>query len=230
MAVLVIAQARMGSSRLPGKVMLKLNGIPVIHHILKRLLAMREADAVCIATSKNSIDDIIEEQGEKFGVPIVRGSENDVLSRFAVAAEKYRAETIVRVTCDCPLIDPSLCDQLVRKYKALKCDYASIGVEQGWPQGLDCEVFSADLLRRANNSASYSEDREHVTPWIIRNSKHSTSILAPMKVKTKWVLDYEEDYIFLNEIFQKHAFQNYDWLEVLDFLNFHKELVHKLED
>ena len=229
MTILVIAQARMGSTRLPGKVMMKLNGVPVIHHIIKRLLKIERADAVCVTTSTECRDDIIVEQALKFNTLVARGPEQDVLCRFAEAAQSFGAETIVRVTCDCPLIDPSLCDQLISKYLSLNCDYAVIGVEQGWPQGLDCEVFSAALLLEANKKATDPSDREHVTPWIIKNAKISTSITSPFNIDKRWVLDYEEDYNFLNEVFRRYSFDSTNWKSLLHFLNSQEDLAHKLE-
>lgn len=218
MAVVVIAQARMGSTRLPGKVMMDLNGIPVIRHVLNRLLLMTEADRICVATSELPRDSIIEDEAERLGVLTVRGSEDDVLCRYAKAAEVCGAKTVVRVTCDCPLISPELCDSLVKKYRSSKFDYAVISAEYGWPKGLDCEVFSASLLHKANKHAFVPSDREHVTPWIIRNAKKSTSIMPKAKVNQRWVLDSEEDYIFLKKLFENSTINLNDWRSVLAFL------------
>ena len=126
------------------------------------------------------------------------------------------------------MIDPSLCDQLISKYLSLNCDYAVIGVEQGWPQGLDCEVFSAALLLEANKKATDPSDREHVTPWIIKNAKISTSIASPFNIDKRWVLDYEEDYNFLNESLEDIASMVLTG-KFASFSKFPEDIAHKLE-
>jgi spore coat polysaccharide biosynthesis protein SpsF len=201
----IIAQARMGSSRLPGKVLMPLGGRPVIEHVLTRASHAKGADAVCVATTVEAADDAIAATAKALGIPVHRGSETDVLGRYAGAAEMMKADIVVRITCDCPLIDPNVIGRSIRELKEKNADYVAQEWNE-WPQGIGCEVFPRALLDRAAAETKDAYDREHVTPWI-RNTAAKTKYLmrgpgTPVSAQ-RWLLDYPEDYAFLERLFEK---------------------------
>jgi spore coat polysaccharide biosynthesis protein SpsF (cytidylyltransferase family) len=205
MTTAIIAQARMGSSRLPGKVLKELGGRPVLEHVLTRASRAPGADIVCVATTVEPADDAIATAAKSLGFPVFRGSETDVLGRYAGAAEMVKADVIVRITCDCPLIDPGVVGEAIRKLKERNADYVAQEWSE-WPQGIGCEVFPRALLNRAAAEASDTYDREHVTPWI-RNKAAQIKYLmkgpgGPVS-EQRWLLDYPEDYAFLDRLFAK---------------------------
>ncbi|MBE0417164.1 MAG: glycosyltransferase family protein [Coriobacteriia bacterium] len=164
----LIAQGRMGSTRLPGKTMMDLGGGPVVDRVLER--ASRAAvDEVVLACPELAEDDLLAERVSGLGYRVVRGSAQDVLSRYAKAAEESSAEVVVRVTCDCPLIDPEVIDRVVDAFfEEPLVDYCSNTLERSYPIGMDCEVVSREALETANAEASHPEEREHVTPFLYR--------------------------------------------------------------
>jgi len=173
--VVVIAQARMGSSRLPGKVLAEASGRSLLEHLLRRLAASRMAQATVIATTTNATDDVLEREARRLGAGVFRGSEDDVLARYLGAAAASRADVIVRVTADCPLLDPHEVDRVISEYlsrlgRSDEVDYASnqAGNERRIPRGLDVEVMSRAALERAGREAVATGDREHVTPYLYR--------------------------------------------------------------
>ena len=161
----VIVQARMGSTRLPGKVMKDLAGRPMLAQQIKRLRQFKAADDLMIATTDLPADDVIEELARKLDVGCFRGSETDVLGRYVGAARQARADVIVRVTADCPLIDPEVGDRVIRELTehAAEGDYASNDVRRTYPQGLDVEAMFWDTLLRLDRLSRSPIDREHVT-------------------------------------------------------------------
>ena len=167
-----VTQARMTSSRLPGKILMTAAGKPLLQWHLERLLACAHVDQVALATTVNATDDPAAELAESLGVFVFRGSEHDVLGRFAGCVEAVGGETAIRVTADCPLIDPALIDALVDRFAAGRGetpppDYASIDVST-LPRGLDAEIFTAAALRAAATEGVEPFEREHVTPFIYR--------------------------------------------------------------
>lgn len=200
----MIAQARTGSSRLPGKVLKPLAGRPVLAHVLTRAGKAAKVDAVCVATTVEIEDDPVVEIAKGLGVPFFRGSEADVLGRYAGAADMMKADIVVRVTCDCPLIDPAVIDGILQLRAERDADYACNGLELDWPHGLDCEVFTRAMLDAAAKSTDDAYDREHVTPWIrTRGGQLKLHLPGPGRpaADQRWVLDYPEDYHFLRELF-----------------------------
>ncbi|HYD70512.1 glycosyltransferase family protein [Azospirillum sp.] len=165
--VLCVSQARMASTRLPGKVLMDAAGRPLLAHHLDRLRRCRRIDAVVLATSDGTIDDPVAALADSLGVTVFRGSEHDVLDRFAGAAALDRAEIVVRVTADCPLIDPALVDAVVGFFLAQAVDYAHLDVSL-FPRGLDTEVFTRAALIEAESHATDPAEREHVTPYLYR--------------------------------------------------------------
>ena len=165
-----VIQARMGSSRLPGKVLKLLAGKPVLEHVFTRVSAAKLIDDVIVATSELSGDDAIVEFCTKMGWKFIRGSERDVLSRYCLAAEASRADVVVRVTSDCPLFSPIILDDMLERFDPEVADYMSTNwPDRTFPVGLDCEVMSAAALRKIEANATEVYDREHVTPHFYRN-------------------------------------------------------------
>ena len=203
MRVVAIIQARVGSKRLPGKVLKKIVGIPVIEILLRRLSCSKLIDEICVATSSNIEDDILCDVVEKLGYRVVRGSETDVLKRFWNAANETSADAIVRVTGDCPVVDPSLVDKVIELFLDSDAVYVSNIDPPTFPDGLDVEVFARSTLEDAQFSALSDFDREHVTPFI-RNGTfkklnlknfHDTSEL-------RLTLDEPDDMILLRKVFE----------------------------
>jgi spore coat polysaccharide biosynthesis protein SpsF len=161
-----IVQARMGSERLPGKVLVSLAGRSVLEHVVRRLRGARELDAVAIATSVESCDDEIVDESDRLGIRCHRGPEKDVLRRFALAAESEHADVVVRITADCPLISAKVVDDTVNVMRLSNAAYASNTLERTYPIGLDVECFTIDALEAADREALKSVEREHVTPFI----------------------------------------------------------------
>ena len=167
--VIAIIQARMGSSRLPGKVLKTIKGRPMLWHVVKRVSSAELIDSVIIATSTKAKDDKIEEFSRSSRVKVYRGSENDVLDRYYKAAKEAGADVIVRITADCALICPEVIDKVVSEFLKSRCDYATNGLVYTYPDGCDTEVFSLNALAKAWQECGDAAQREHVTPYI-RNS------------------------------------------------------------
>ena len=164
MNVIAIIQARMSSSRLPNKVLLDLEGKPVLERIYQRLQRSKIVDKIVIATSDDISDDPIGLLCSQIHIPIYRGSLDDVLSRFYFAAQLNNADIIVRITGDCPVVDAGIVDELIEKVLTNSYDYACLSGE--FPDGLDCSVMTFDSLEDAHLNARLASDREHVCPFI----------------------------------------------------------------
>lgn len=168
-----IVQARNTSTRLPGKVTKILdykNGTSVLEEVISRLKRAKMVDTIIVATTVNPDDDSIVGIAKKAGVNVFRGSENDVLERFYLAAEENDLDAVIRITSDCPFVDPGVIDRLVEFYRDGNFDYASNCIKRTFPHGLDCEVFSFEALKKAYNETEFNEEdkfyREHVTTFI----------------------------------------------------------------
>lgn len=187
--VVCISQARMTSTRLPGKVLMEAAGRPLLAHHLERLARCRTLDALVLATTVNGTDDPVAELARSLGVPVFRGDEQDVLGRFAGAAAMAGADVVVRVTADCPLIDPALVDRVVAAFlePAPPLDYLSLDVTR-FPRGLDSEVFTRAALDEATATATDPAEREHVTAHIYRRPERFR-IGAPLAPEDGSVLD-----------------------------------------
>ena len=177
----------------------------VLEHVLSRLQNVTNAQILCVATTDMQKDDPVVHVAERMGIAVYRGSEADVLSRYHGAAEMIAADVIVRVTSDCPLIDPTVVGRLITLREDAKADYASNGLLRiDWPHGLDCEVFTRQMLDDAIAETSDPYDHEHVTPWI-RTRGAATRLHLPGPgspvSEQRWVLDYPEDYAFLQRLF-----------------------------
>jgi glutamate-1-semialdehyde aminotransferase/spore coat polysaccharide biosynthesis protein SpsF (cytidylyltransferase family) len=202
--VVAVIQARMGSSRLPGKVMRPLGGVPVLARIVDAARRSRLCDEVVVATSSDPRDQTIMDWCAASGVVCYAGSEEDVLRRILEAAEEQNADIVVRLTADCPFMDPSVIDQTVWLLTSSGAEYASNTPPWTWPDGLDVEAFTVATLRQADMAADLPSEREHVTRWIRANRSRFAvrSLLCPLPdlAARRWTLDTEEDYTYLDRI------------------------------
>lgn len=199
MRKVVIVQARLGSTRLPGKVLLPLGEQTVLAHVVERCRAIESADEVVVATTVKPEDDPIVAEANRLGVKCTRGSEADVLSRYYEAAKAEQADAIVRVTSDCPFLDPQVSDQVIRLFRngSEAYDYASNTLERSFPRGLDTEVCSFAALERAHQEAVDQPYREHVTAYLHRhpNLFRLGSYAHPADCsRYRWTLDTPEDW------------------------------------
>ncbi len=204
MTTAIIIQARMGSSRLPGKVLEKIGDRTAIEHVISRCLQAEGADIVVCATSDLPRDDRLADTAVRAGVAVTRGSESDVLGRYVKAATEAKADVVVRITADCPLIDPEIISALLRLRERERADYASNAEPRSYPIGLDCEAFTFAALAESEKKATDPYDREHATQWLIRAPHLKKANLHSGRPKLghlRWVLDYPEDLAFMRAVF-----------------------------
>lgn len=204
MTVAIIVQARMGSTRLPGKVMQQMAGVTVLEHVLRRCAAIPGADVVVCAMPDEQASETLAGVARQAGAETFLGSERDVLARYAGAARSVGADTIIRVTSDCPLIDPAICGQVLELLADAGADYAANNMPPSFPHGLDCEAMTWPALQLAQEQASDAYDREHVTPWLRRTPQIRRANLTsrdPGRVDNRWTLDYLEDLSFFRAVF-----------------------------
>ena len=205
----VIVQARTGSTRLPGKILKELpcgSGVTALEQVIFRLQQSHQIEAIVIATTTHPEDEVIVEIAEKQGVLWYRGSSEDVLSRYFEAAVKYNIDPVLRVTSDCPCIDPGIIDRCVEEFYGQKVDYLSNTLERTFPHGLDVEVFSFDALKTAHEEAKEQPEREHVTPFIIQHKKQFSrynvkALPEETAPEIRITLDTLEDYTLLCCVF-----------------------------
>lgn len=199
----VVVQARMGSRRLPGKVLMEFGGRSAIEHVLVRASRISTADALCCAIPEGARDDPLAAHVDDLGVQIIRGHPEDVLARYHMVAEETRADIIVRITGDCPLIDPAVCEAVIALRKTHGVAYANNIDPRVWPDGLDCEVMTRRCLDQAVTQAVSQPDREHVTLWMRRSDSISRcSLPSPDSSmgRLRWTLDTSEDLRFLSRL------------------------------
>lgn len=200
----VIVQARMGSNRLPGKVLLPLAQKTVLHHVLLRCREISGIDGVICAVPDEPRSAVLARVAEECKVHVFRGSETDVLARYLDAAEAASADVIMRVTSDCPLIDPEICTRVLRLRQDSNADYAANNMPRTFPHGLDCEAFTVRALAESAKATTDVQDREHVTPWLRRAAHVKRVNLAsdhPELAAHRWTLDYPEDMDFFRVLF-----------------------------
>lgn len=223
----MIGIARMGSTRLPGKVLMDLGGMPVLQWIRDAASACSLIDDFIIATTTSREDDTIVRWCDAHHVKYYRGSEEDVLSRFAAAAAVMKADVAVRVTCDCPFIDPHVIDQVVALREATGADYASNIDPPTWPDGLDCEAITMEALAIAHMEATSAIDRNCVTTFIQRNRHRfqCETLICPLPGmhKERWVLDTENDYKLCQAIADNMPIA-WSWLDIKRLLDQYPEL------
>jgi len=201
--IVAIIQARMGSTRLPGKTMMDLAGTPLLNRLLTQLKGSNQLDEVVVATSTDPADEVIARFAKENGYKAVRGSEQDVLSRYVLAADATKADIIVRLTADCPLHSPDTVDEVIAAFLKAKADYASNTSPYTRPDGQDVEVFTRRMLGQAHAAAEPGPDREHVTPWIRRNTTISKlDVLHPLPhcPALRWSVDHPNDLEFARHV------------------------------
>lgn len=205
MKICLVAQARMRSERLPGKVMKEVLRKPLLEYELERLCRVRTANEVLVATTQRSEDQPIADLCGKLSVLCFRGSEEDVLGRYYETAQWRNADAVIRVTADCPLIDPGVVDRVVGFYRdyAGQYDYVSNTLQRTFPRGMDCEVFGFRALEEAFLEARSQNDREHVTPFIYKHPGRYR--LGPVtydrdESHRRWTVDTAEDFELIEKI------------------------------
>ncbi|MGZ8349854.1 MAG: cytidylyltransferase domain-containing protein [Allosphingosinicella sp.] len=220
---LAILQARMSSSRLPGKVMLPLAGAPMLARQIERIRRARQVDRLVIATSDRAEDDPVAALAEAEGADVFRGSLNDVLDRFYRAAAPFAPDHVVRLTGDCPLADWEIIDRAVELCLAGGFDYVSNALNPTWPDGLDVEVATFAALETAWREARSPVEREHVMPFITRRPERFRlgSLEAECDLSAmRWTVDEPRDYTYVSAIYDRlypanHAFTTQDVLDLL---------------
>ncbi len=219
MKIVAVIQARMGSTRLPGKVMMPICGTPMIGLLLERLAVATLINQIVLVTSKDPRNDPLADYVCELGYLVYRGSEDDVLDRYYHAAKEVEADVVVRITGDCPLIDPVVVSEVISGFLRNSLDYASNISPPTYPDGLDAEVFTLQALEIAWNRARTSEEREHVTPFIRESGKFSRKNF-PYSVdcsRERWTVDEPEDIDVVRKIFKHfNPRKNFGWLEVLE--------------
>jgi len=218
-------EARMTSSRLPGKIMLPLCGKPLLERLVERARQSRWLDDVVVATTTNPADDAVEQWARKAGVSIFRGSEEDVLLRVLEAAKAFRADVIVELTGDCPLLDPAIIDQLMDIYVSSDYDYVSNVLERTYPRGLDTQVFSTAVLTQVDKITRDPADRENVSLYIYEHPERYklSGLKAPAELygpNIRICVDRPEDYTVVKRIYgalypKKPGFDSYDIMRFL---------------
>ena len=218
MKVVAIVQARMGSTRLPNKVMRHISGIPMIELLLSRLAKAKEVDQIIVATSIDERNIPLVTHVRKIGYACEQGSENDVLDRYVHAAKAHQADVIVRITGDCPIVDPELVDEVIRGFKAANIDYFSNTDPPTYPDGLDIEVFTIKALEKASNETSDPFDREHVTPYLRKPGKYKTESIQHSEDLSvlRWTVDESADFEVIEKVFGHfHPKIDFTWRDIL---------------
>jgi spore coat polysaccharide biosynthesis protein SpsF (cytidylyltransferase family)/radical SAM superfamily enzyme YgiQ (UPF0313 family) len=203
---IAIIQARMGATRLPGKMMLELGSKKVIDYVFERAEMAKNIDEVWLATTTSEQDNVLENWAKEKNKKYYRGSEKDVLDRYLKTAEKAGADVVVRITGDCPLSDFKIIDSVIEEFKNGNYDYVSNVHPPTYPDGLDIEVFSFDSLKKAWNEAKLNSEREHVTPYIWKNPEIFKSKNIENNIdlsEERWTLDTKEDYEFLKKVVEE---------------------------
>jgi spore coat polysaccharide biosynthesis protein SpsF len=219
----IVTQARMTSTRLPGKVLKPVLDKPLLQYHLEQLQRVQLADRIIVATTINATDNPIIEWCDRLAIAYYRGSENDVLSRYYHAAKTYQIDPIIRVTSDCPLIDPEIVDCLIQNYldRQPPVDYLSNCLERTYPRGMDAEIFSFKSLKEAFQEATAQPDREHVTPFIYRQPQRYR--IAHLKDKEdnshhRWTVDTPEDFQLIKKIIISLSLETQDF-SLKNYLN-----------
>lgn len=218
MKILAIVQARMGSTRFPDKVMRLINGVPMIELLLGRVSSSRNIDQIILATADDSRNQPLADHVRNLGFTVFQGSENDVLDRYYQAAKLHQPDVVIRITGDCPLMDPRLVDDMIDVFRSVSVDYLSNVAPPTYPDGLDIEIFSFAALEAAALQATQPVEREHVTPYIRESGLFKTAnhACAQDYSSERWTVDEATDFVVISAVFE-HFFPRTDfsWLEVL---------------
>jgi spore coat polysaccharide biosynthesis protein SpsF len=229
MRIVAIIQARMNSNRLPGKVLKDICGESMLSRVVHRVNSATSLDKVVVATSDTIVDDLVVNECDKLGVSVFRGSEDDVLDRFFQAALLHKADVGVRVTADCPLIEPIIIDKVVQAFLSSDVDYASNTLNRTYPRGLDVEVISLRALTIAWKNSFNPYHRAHVTPYIYENAdlfKLLSVTNSSDWSRYRWTVDTPEDLQFVRRVYEilgGNCF--FSWNEVLNLCEGDRSLV-----
>ena len=229
MRTVAIIQARMGSNRLPGKVLRPIVGKPMLWHIVRRVRAVPSIDEVVVATPEGPADEVLRRYCETEGIASFSGSELDVLDRFYRAAQAFGADPVLRITADCPLVDPELVEELIGIYRSGSYDYAAVAagadahtLEGGsFPDGMDAECFSFASLERAWKEAQDPRDREHVTRFIWRRKGlfRCTKLLASQKYPPlRLTVDHPQELVVASQIYER-LYREHDIFHLADIVD-----------
>jgi spore coat polysaccharide biosynthesis protein SpsF len=229
MRIVAIIQARMNSNRLPGKVLKDICGESMLSRVVHRVKSAASLDKVVVATSDTLVDDLIENECGKLGVSVFRGREDDVLDRFFQAALYHKAEVVVRITADCPLIEPEIIDKVVQAFLSSEVDYASNTLQRTYPRGLDVEAVGLQALTTTWKNSFKPYHRVHVTPYIYEN----TDLFKLLSVtnssdwsRYRWTVDTHEDLQFIRRVYEILGGNSlFSWNEVLSLCEGNQSLV-----
>ena len=227
MKIAAIVEARMASKRLPGKVLLKAKNITMLDHLIDRLKKVKIIDEIIVATTINPLDQEIIDFCDAKEIRYFRGSEEDVMGRVIGAAEYCKADIIVEITADCPIIDPSIVEQIINIYLFNNVDYVSNANVRSYPDGMDTQVYSIDILKSSYSMTENKVDREHVTLHIRNNPNifSNINVIAPPDIHLPdlgLTLDEKEDYIFIKNIIE-NLYDKNKFFSCLDVVNYLKE-------
>ena len=232
MKVVCIMQARVGSTRLPRKVLKTICGKTILEHDIDRLRRVKNIDKIIIATTVQDRDIEIVKEADRLGVKYFRGSEDDVLSRYYLAAKANDADIVVRVTSDCPLLDSRVTEMTISYLldNLDKYDYVSNTLEPTFPRGLDIEAFTFESIEKAYNAAKLPREREHVTPYIYTNKDKFRLGCFKNKVNyssLRWTLDTKEDFEFISVIYDRlyKTNPNFNMEDIIKLLDAEPELI-----
>ena len=226
--IVTVIQARMGSSRLPGKVLKDINGRTMLARVVRRASRSTLVNKVIVATTTASRDKAIIDECESLGIQSFRGSEQDVLDRYYRAAKLFFAEAVVRITSDCPLVDPEIIDQVIQAFRKDGADYASNTIVGTYPRGLDVEVFTFSALEKAWREAREPYQRVHVTPYFYQNPELFR--LVPVigvedNSNYRWTVDTEEDLDLVRTVYARmNRDDSFSWRDVLNLMKIEPEL------
>ena len=225
MKIVAIVQARMGSSRLPGKVLKDIHGRTMLARVVRRALRSALIDKLVVATTEKKADDAIVSECDSLGISCFRGSEDDVLDRYYQAARTFSADCIVRITSDCPLIDAEIIDRVVQAFLDNGPDYASNTIESTYPRGQDVEVFTFDALKKAWCEASADFQHVHATPYIYQHPEQFRMLSVTGdedESRHRWTVDTKEDLALIRAVYGKiNRDDLFSWRDVLEL--FRKE-------
>jgi spore coat polysaccharide biosynthesis protein SpsF len=227
MKIVTIIQARMGSSRLPGKVLKDLCGDTVLSRVVQRVRRSNLAGEVMIATTTRSLDELIVKECRRIDVRIFRGAEDDVLDRYYQASLHAEADVVVRITSDCPLIDPEVTDKTIQAFIDQSPDYASNRIQQTYPRGLDTEVMTREALSLAWREAKAKYQRTHVTPYLYENPNQFSLLSVENDIdygNYRWTLDTPEDLAFITAVYERMGGDDFSWGDLLALLRREPEL------
>lgn len=222
MRVVAIVQARMGSTRLPGKVLQDLEGKTVLARVVERVRQAKQVDEVLVATTDLPADDAIAGECRRHSVKVSRGDQEDVLDRYFRAAQLAKAEVVVRITADCPLIDPEITSKTITAFLESQPDYASNALQRTYPRGLDTEVISCNALSRVWQEARKPYERAHVTPYIYEHPDKFKilPVIGDADFSShRWTVDTAEDLEFVRAIYNRFGDAPFQWQHVLGLLD-----------